>query len=133
MPFGQKYENPGIDHLKYQQPVQPSEMANSNELMTVKLRYKPPDGSDESKLVSVSLADSKAKLGNASDNFKFASAVAAFGMLLRDSKYKADANYNEVLQLARASTGTDPQGYRSEFIQLVETARMLSSHRASRE
>lgn len=132
VPIGQKYENPGVDQLKYQQPVQPSEMANSNELMTVKLRYKPPT-EDQSKLVSVSLADSKGKLGNASENFKFASAVAAFGMLLRDSKYKADATYNKVLELARASAGADAQGYRSEFIQLVETARTLSSHRASRE
>ncbi len=130
IPFGQKYENPGVDQLKYQQPAQPSEMANSNELMTVKLRYKPPT-QDQSKLVSVSLADSKGKLANASANFKFASAVAAFGMLLRDSKYKADATYNEVLELARASAGADPQGYRSEFIQLVEMARTLSSHRAA--
>jgi Ca-activated chloride channel family protein len=132
VPVGQKFENPGIDPLKYQQPVQPSEMSNSNELMTVKLRYKPPT-QNESKLVTVSLADSKAKLSSASENFKFASAVAAFGMLLRDSKYKADASYNEVLALARASVGLDRQGYRSEFIQLVETARLLSAQRASRE
>jgi Ca-activated chloride channel family protein len=132
VPFGQKFENPGVDPLKYQQPVKPSEMAGSNELMTVKLRYKEPS-QNQSKLVSVSLADSRAKLDAASDNFKFASAVAAFGMLLRDSKYKADASYNKVIELARASLGADPQGYRSEFIQLAETARMLSSHRASRE
>ena len=132
VPFGQKFENPGVDPLKYQQPVKPSEMAGSNELMTVKLRYKEPS-QNQSKLVSVSLADSRAKLDAASDNFKFASAVAAFGMLLRDSKYKADASYNKVIELARASLGADPQGYRSEFIQLAETARMLFSHRASRE
>lgn len=132
VPYGQKFENPGIDPLKYQQPVQPSEMANSNELMTVKLRYKEPT-QNQSKLLSVSLADAKGKLDNASENFKFASAVAAFGMLLRDSKYKADASYNKVIELARASTGADPQGYRSEFIQLVETARMLSSHRAAKD
>jgi Ca-activated chloride channel family protein len=132
VPFGQKFENPGVDPLKYQTPAQPSSMANSNELMTVKLRYKEPTR-DESKLVSVSLADSRGKLGSASENFRFASAVAAFGMLLRDSKYKADATYNEVLELARASTGADRQGYRSEFVQLVETARALSSHRAARD
>jgi Ca-activated chloride channel homolog len=132
VPTGQKYENPGVDPLKYQQPVQPSEMANSNELMTIKLRYKPPT-QNESKLVSLSLADSRGKLSNASENFRFASAVAAFGMLLRDSKYKADATYNEVLALARASLGADTQGYRTEFIQLVETARLLSSQRAARE
>ena len=132
VPFGQKFENPGVDPLKYQQPVKPSEMANSNELMTVKLRYKEPT-QDQSKLVSVSLADSRAKLGAASQNFKFASAVAAFGMLLRDSKYKADADYNKVLELARSSVGPDLQGYRSEFIELVEAARTLSSQRASRD
>jgi Ca-activated chloride channel family protein len=131
VPIGQKYENPGIDPLKYQETVKPSEMANSNELMTVKLRYKEPT-QNESKLVSVSLADSKANLAAASENFKFASSVAAFGMLLRDSRYKADASYNKVLELARASTGADPQGYRAEFIQLVETARTLSSQRAAR-
>jgi Ca-activated chloride channel family protein len=132
VPFGQKYENPGIDPLKYQQPTQASEMANSNEMMTVKLRYKEPSA-DQSKLISVSLADSQAKLDSASANFKFSSAVAAFGMLLRDSKYKADASYNKVLDLARNSLGADPQGYRSEFIQLVETARTLSAHRAAND
>jgi Ca-activated chloride channel family protein len=132
VPFGQKFENPGVDPLKYQQPTQPSAMANSNELMTVKLRYKEPTN-EVSKLVQVSLADAKGKLGSASENFKFASAVAAFGMLLRDSKYKANASYNKVLELARASTGADAQGYRAEFIQLVETARLLSSQRAARD
>jgi Ca-activated chloride channel homolog len=130
VPYGQKYENPGIDPLKYQQPTQPSEMANSDEMMTVKLRYKEPNA-DQSKLISVSLADSQTKLDSASADFRFSSAVAAFGMLLRDSKYKADASYNQVLDLARNSIGTDPQGYRSEFVQLVETARTLSSHRAA--
>jgi Ca-activated chloride channel family protein len=132
VPFGQKFENPGVDPLKYQEPVKPSEMANSNEMMTVKLRYKEPS-QDQSKLLSVSLADSRARLASASENFKFASAVAAFGMLLRDSKYKSNASYSEVLELARASVGADPQGYRSEFVQLVETARDLSSRRASRD
>ncbi|HEY0379035.1 MAG TPA: VWA domain-containing protein [Pyrinomonadaceae bacterium] len=132
VPFGQKFENPGVDPLKYQEPVKPSEMANSNELMTVKLRYKEP-AQDQSKLLSVSLADSKGKFAAASENFKFASAVAAFGMLLRDSKYKSNASYNEVLELARSAVGSDPQGYRSEFIQMVETARDLSSRRASRD
>jgi len=132
VPFGQKFENPGIDPLKYQKPVQPSELANSDEMMTVKLRYKEP-AENQSKLISVSLADSKGKLAAASENFKFASAVAQFGMLLRDSKYKAQANYNKVLELARSSMNNDAQGYRSEFIQLVETARTLSSQRASRD
>ena len=131
VPYGQKFENPGVDPLKYQQPVSPSAMADSKELLTIKLRYKEPN-ENESKLLSVSVADAKGTLRDASANFKFSSAVAAFGMLLRDSKYSGQANYNNVLQLAQASTGTDLQGYRAEFVKLVEKARMLSTLRAAR-
>ena len=131
VPYGQKFENPGVDPLKYQQPVSPSAMTNSKELLTIKLRYKEPN-ENESKLLSVSVADVKGTLRDASENFKFSSAVAAFGMLLRDSKYSGQANYNNVLQLAQASTGTDLQGYRAEFVKLVEKAETLSTLRAAR-
>ncbi|MDX6696017.1 MAG: Ca-activated chloride channel [Blastocatellia bacterium] len=130
VPFGQKFENAGVDPLKYQQPSQTSQMADSRELMNIKLRYKEPDASF-SKLLNIGLADAGNKLNNASENFKFASAVAEFGMLLRASKYKADASYTDVLQLARSSTGTDLHGYRNDFINMVETARTLSSRRAA--
>jgi Ca-activated chloride channel family protein len=130
VPYGQKFENPGVDPLKYQQPAQASDMANSRELMNIKLRYKEPDAG-VSKLLNIGVADAGNRLDNASENFKFASAVAEFGMLLRSSKYKADANFNDVLRLARASTGADLQGYRTEFIKLAETARTLSSQRAA--
>lgn len=130
VPNGQKFENPGVDPLKYQQPAQTSQMADSRELMNIKLRYKEPDASI-SKLLNIGVADAGNKLNNASENFRFASAVAEFGMLLRASKYKADANYTDVLQRARQSTGTDLQGYRTDFLKLVETARTLSSQRAA--
>jgi Ca-activated chloride channel family protein len=130
VPFGQKFDNAGVDPLKYQQRATPNAMANSSELMTIKLRYKQPDA-DESKLLSIGVADSRASLSNASENLKFASAVAEFGMLLRESKYKGDATYADVLQRAKAATGNDLQGYRSEFVKLVESARSLSEHRAS--
>jgi Ca-activated chloride channel family protein len=132
VPYGQKFDNAGVDPLKYQQPAQPSQMADGKELMNIKLRYKEPDAG-QSKLLNIGLTDSGGKLGNASENFKFASAVAEFGMLLRASQYKADASYTDVLQRARASTGTDLQGYRTDFIKLVETARTLSSERAALE
>ncbi|HEY0080574.1 MAG TPA: VWA domain-containing protein [Pyrinomonadaceae bacterium] len=127
VPAGQKVEGTNIDALKYQQqePLSPSNAADSREMMTVKLRYKEPSA-DESKLLSVGVADGGGALQNASDNFKFSSAVAGFGMLLRDSKHKGSASYERVLQLARASTGTDLHGYRSEFVQLVESAKRLS-------
>ena len=130
VPFGQKFETAGVDPLKYQQPAQASAMADSRELMNIKLRYKEPDAS-LSKLLNIGLADAGKQLNNASENFKFASAVAEFGMLLRASKYKADASYQDVLQLARSSTGTDLHGYRAEFVKLVDRARTLSSQRAA--
>lgn len=130
VPYGQKFENPGVDALKYQQPAQVSANAGGRELMTIKVRYKDPEAS-ASKLLSVWVADAGGTLESASNNFKFSSAVAGFGMLLRDSKYKGDARYRDMAGLARAAAGADAQGYRNEFIQLVERAQTLSRQRAS--
>jgi Ca-activated chloride channel family protein len=130
VPFGQKFENPGVDALKYQKPAEVSGSANSRELMTIKIRYKDPEA-DASKLLSVWVSDAGTTLESASNNFKFSSAVAGFGMLLRDSKYKGDVRYTDVATLARAAAGADAQGYRTEFIQLVERAQTLSRQRAS--
>jgi Ca-activated chloride channel family protein len=129
VPFGQKFENPGVDELKYQKPAEVSSNSNSKELMTIKIRYKDPQAS-ASKLLSVWVADAGGTLESASNNFKFSSAVAGFGMLLRDSKYKGDARYTDVARLARAAAGADAQGYRTEFIQLVERAQTLSRQSA---
>ncbi len=131
VPAGRKVPGGGVDALKYQKQETTAAGAGGKELLTVKLRYKEPDG-DESRLLSVGVADAGGSFDNASENFKFSSAVAAFGLLLRDSKHKGDVSYERVLQLARASTGADLQGYRAEFVQLVETARTLSAQAASR-
>jgi Ca-activated chloride channel family protein len=127
VPAGQKVEGTSVDALKYQQPepLAPSTAAGSREMLTIKLRYKEPS-ENESRLLSVGVADAGGAFENASENLKFSSAVAAFGMLLRDSKYKGDANYDAVIQTARAATGTDLQGYRAEFVKLVERARSLA-------
>jgi Ca-activated chloride channel family protein len=129
VPYGQKFENPGVDALKYRQPAEVSSHANSKELLTIKVRYKDPDAGD-SKLLSVWAADAGGTLESASNNFKFSSAVAGFGMLLRDSKYKGDARFADVARLARAASGADAQGYRAEFIQLVERAQTLAGQTA---
>lgn len=131
VPFGQKVENPGVDPLKYQERPALSESAASHEMMTIKLRYKEPNET-ESRLLSLGVVDAKTTLGEASANLKFSSAVAAFGMLLRNSKHKGAASYNGVLQLARASLGTDLHGYRAEFTKLVETAKTLSTQQQAR-
>jgi Ca-activated chloride channel family protein len=111
--------------LKYQESAM-STQADSNELLTVKFRYKQPDGSQSIEIVSP-LVDEAVALEETSDNFKFSAAVAEFGLLLRDSSFKGDATYDQVLVLAQTSLGQDAEGYRGEFVDLVETAQLLDN------
>ena len=101
--------------------IKPGEIVESDLMLKVKLRYKEPDG-DESELISFPLADEGAELAGASPDYQFAAAVAAFGMLLRDSEYKGDATWATVLDLASAGLERDPNGLRAEFVSLVEKA-----------
>ncbi len=105
-----------VDALVYQKaPVK------SGDLMTVKLRYKDPDGST-SKLIQRTV--SEGAVGEEPEgDFQFASAVAEFGLLLRDSKFKGNASYDHVLKNSKKSLGSDEYGYRLEFINLVEKAK----------
>jgi Ca-activated chloride channel family protein len=124
VPAGQQLENPGVDELKYgRTPARAAQGAD--ELLTVKLRYKEPDGG-ASKPLNVGVPDRAASYRNASENFKFAAAVAEFGMLLRGSRYKGQSSYDAAAELARASRGADLNGRRAEFISLVETAARLA-------
>jgi len=113
-----------VDPLKYAQPATAPKTVVSNEVMTIKFRYKEPTES-KSKLITEVLNDEKKLLSAASENCKFASAVAEFGMILRDSKFKSDSDYKTVLDLAKQSKGKDEEGYRAEFIRLVEMAELL--------
>jgi Ca-activated chloride channel family protein len=70
--------------------------------------------------------DRQASYRNASDNFKFAAAVAEFGLLLRDSRYKGQSSYVRAAEMARASAGADLSGRRAEFVGLVEAAGRLA-------
>ncbi len=116
-----------IDPLKYQTPPQNSQNAYSQEWFTVKLRYKKPD-SDTSTLLTFPYRNSDLStpaLANSSDNMRFAAAVASFGMLLRDSTYKGQANYQQTYSLAKSALGNDEHGYRAEFLQLIRLAQQL--------
>src|SRR5882724_10304507 len=107
-----------IDPLKYQTHA----TANSSpEMLTLKLRYKDPD-SETSKLITQPLLDAHGDIGTASDNLRFAAAVAEMGMLLRDSQYKGDASYDDVRQLAQKSRGRDEEGYRADFLSMIGAA-----------
>lgn len=110
-----------VDPLKYQA----TKVKGSSDLMTVKLRYKEPDGF-RSRLVSRVLNQNRIGWQFVSSNFQLASAVAEFGQLLRNSPYKGNASYQSVIQRAQGAIGQDPYGYRSEFISLVQKASYLS-------
>ncbi|MGB3863761.1 MAG: VWA domain-containing protein, partial [Candidatus Aminicenantaceae bacterium] len=124
IPYGSKEEVPVVGDLKYQMVKIDPEAYRSKEILTVKLRYKKPDGK-KSQLLEIPLADKNIAIANASENFKFSAAVAEFGMLLRDSDFKGQSSYEDVLKLAQKGKGQDRYGYRTEFIKLVEMCQLL--------
>ena len=118
-----------IDKLKYQETEKAKPSSDfSDEMMTVKVRYKEPQGS-VSKLIAKPVKWNNTTIEDMSDNLKFASSVAEFGLILRNSSYKGKSNYTQVLNLARASKDKDEFGYRSEFINLVEAAKKLDGRK----
>ncbi|MCH5172574.1 MAG: VWA domain-containing protein [Bacteroidales bacterium] len=125
IPVGVKGNIPGtVDALKYQKTpeVKSDFKSDSKEMLTVKLRYKNP-GEKTSLLLEKSLTD---KGGDSvSEDFRFASAVAMYGQLLRDSDFKGDATYRQVIEVAKMGLSDDAEGYRREFIRLAEAARNL--------
>jgi Ca-activated chloride channel family protein len=112
------------DSLTYQQVTLRRSASQNPELLTVKLRYKEPKGTT-SRLLTSPLVDRGEY--RSSDDQRFASAVAAFALVLRNSEYKGTASYDLVLALARDARGEDAEGYRNEFITMVERARALSA------
>ena len=128
VPVGAELPEAGsVDPLKYQKvEKQKSKIENpkSDELLTVKIRYKEPTGDVSSKL-EFTLHDTGAAFASASQDFKFAAAVAAFGMVLRDSPDKGAATLTDVIAWGRAGLGSDAGGYRSEFLGLVARAQTL--------
>jgi Ca-activated chloride channel family protein len=115
-----------VDDLKYQKTTVDPKAKNSNELMTIKFRYKKPD-EDVSKLIVHTLTDSNIPLAKTSDNFRWSASVAAWGMLLRDSEYIGNFNYDSVVQMAQAAKGDDKEGYRIEFINMVKSFGAVAS------
>ncbi len=115
-----------IDELKYQKTQVVTSTSTSKELLTIKLRYKKPDG-DTSKLIVHPLLDSNVSLSKTSDDFRWSAAVAAFGMLLRDSEFVKGYTYDTLIQLAQGARGEDKNGYRAEFINLAKSMGLVAS------
>jgi len=106
--------------------IVPARGAHRGRIAQLKLRYKPPHGT-LSDLLSANIEDEGRSTWEASDDLKFAASVAEFAMLLRDSPSKGSSNWNDALQLAKVSQGADLEGYRGEFVKMVEQARDLST------
>ncbi len=118
-------EVPSVDPLKYQKISKTTQTKYQDEIMTIKLRYKPLN-SNKSVLLSKSVEDRETSLARTSDDFRFAASVAALGMILEHSPFSGDFDFKQVLTLAKEARGADDEGYRAEFIRLVETGDLLS-------
>jgi len=113
-----------IDELKYQQnDLTPK--SDSNELLTVKFRYKKPK-EDTSRLITQTLKDKEIDLDETSNNFRWSAAVAEYGLIIRESEFEGKSNYNQVLTLAIGAKGKDKEGYRAEFIDMVRSTQLLA-------
>ena len=125
IPTGISGNIPGsIDPLKYQTETNMNtQTSNSSELLTVKLRYKTPE-EEKSKKIEKSVTDTDKD--NVSPDFRFASAVAMFAQLLKDSDFKGEATYDKVIETANKGLSFDPEGYRAEFVRLVQSAKGLN-------
>jgi Ca-activated chloride channel family protein len=113
-----------VDPLKYSANGNAGQGAASTEMLTVKLRHKNPDG-EKSELTERALVDNGAGFDNTSADFRFAAAVAEFGMILRDSEHKGKGGLEAVLEWAEDGKGADANGYRAGFIELVRKAQTL--------
>jgi Ca-activated chloride channel family protein len=128
IPVGVKSSFSGsVDDLKYQvlnsKPVVLT--GNGKELMTVKLRYKEPDGS-VSRLIEQPVVDNFIAFNQTSSNFRFSAAVAELGLLLKQSEFAQKSSFDHVISTAEAAKGNDSDGYRSEFVRLAKSAKFLA-------
>jgi Ca-activated chloride channel homolog len=116
----------GIDPLKYQKQAEAPkpELVPSDELLTVKLRWKEPAASASTEM-QLPVRDGGATLAEARADVKFSAAVAAFGMLLRNSANAGSATWAQVIALGEAGRGADPDGWRAEFVRLAKMALQL--------
>jgi Ca-activated chloride channel family protein len=122
IPVGSGEKLPSIDPLKYQRSDLNQDKSNNNEFLTIKLRYKKPDGVT-SMLLDQPVKGPVKELNSSSENLRFAAAVTEFGMILRSSEFKGNTTLDSTVSLANSARGADEEGYRAEFIRLVKTVR----------
>ncbi|MBP8067098.1 MAG: von Willebrand factor type A domain-containing protein [Pedobacter sp.] len=124
IPVGVKSSFAGlVDNLKYQTVPKSEITYQGNEMLTIKLRYKKPDQNTSKSIQKIVVDNVKTKT---SHNFRFAAAVAEFGMLLRESEFKQNSSYEQVIELASSALGNDKEGYRSEFLKLARSTALMA-------
>lgn len=122
VPSGSGERVPSVDPLKYQVSHKIQEEDYSDELLTIKVRYKRPDG-HTSMLLEKPVRAYAEEIGSASENLRFAAAVAEFGMILRESEFKGNSTLESAVKLAKSAKGEDEDGYRSELVRLISTVK----------
>lgn len=128
IPAGDEFaSNQPIDELKYQKTKKPAFVSYAGELLTVKFRYKDPDG-DISKLIEHVIRDTDQDFESRSVDFRFSAAVASFGMVLRESAYAGSATLEDITNWASHSIGDDLHGYRKEFLSLVRQVQLIPEY-----
>jgi Ca-activated chloride channel family protein len=133
VPPGVSWEQPETEPLRYQRvESNPDSEATAAELLTVRLRYKLPDGNEGKEFARSLKAVDAPRWEQASEDFRWAAAVAAFGMILRDSEYRGSTDWDLVERLARSAVGNDPEGRRTEFLHMIALARSQVPTRAER-
>jgi Ca-activated chloride channel homolog len=124
VPVGVEVPGGKVDDLKYQQPGGASAAAGSGELLTVKIRYKAPDA-NTSQLLSRTVTGAAPELARTSTDFRWAAAISAFGMLLRDSPHRGNLSWAQIKALAEGAVGGDAEGYRKEAVKMIDLASRL--------
>ncbi|MBC7425994.1 MAG: DUF3520 domain-containing protein, partial [Bacteroidia bacterium] len=126
VPAGSTMKVPGFTELKYQENTTPkTTVVASAELLTIKLRYKTPY-KDTSTLIVKTMMPGNKKFANASESFRYAAGVTAFAMVLRNSKYKGCATYKMAKEIINSSDLNTSNGYKTELVQLIDKAALLS-------
>mgnify|MGYP000855846420 FL=1 len=120
-------DNSGKKNMKYKYITTKisDEAFSIPELGAIRFRYKNPSDTT-SNLIEQGILDSNIEFKNTSNDFRFAASVAEFALLLRDSPFKYEANYEQVLNIAKEAKGDDKEAYRSDFIKLVEIAKSIA-------
>ena len=121
VPAGVEVPSAKVDALKYQKTPGAKAVQNTGELMTVKVRYKAPDA-NTSKLLERAVKGTPGELAKMSNDFRWAAAIAGFGMMLRDSPHRSNLTWKQVQSLAEGALGEDKEGYRKQALEMIRAA-----------